>query len=170
MSPNRLLPILLSLPLLLVAGCIGYQFGTSLPNNYKSICVKPFDNKTGEPNLQFAATTAVLREFQIDGSLSLTDADTADLILETTLKEAKFTAVRFSKKRTQTASEYRMTVQSVISLTDRKTGAVLISKKKVQGESSFTSVGDSQQARLSAQPHVSADLAHQIVKNVVEFW
>ncbi len=169
MSPKRLLPALLILPFVL-AGCAGYQYGTSLPNDYKSVCVKPFENKTSEPNLEFAATTAALREFQGDGSLSIADAASADLILETTLTDATFDAVRFAKNRTSKPDEYRMTVESLITLTDRKTGSVLIARRKVQGETTFTSTGDSQQARLSAQPKVSADLAHQIVKNVVEFW
>ncbi len=169
MSPSRLFSTLLILPLFLT-GCVGYKFGTSLPNNYKSLCVLSFENKTDEPNLQFAATTATLREFQSDGSLSLSDTTSADLVLETTLLEATFDAVRFAKKRTLTADQYRMTVEAAITLTDRKTGEVLISRRKIQGESTFTSIGDSQQARLSAQPQVSRDLAHQIVKNVVEFW
>lgn len=162
-------PVLL-LACALLAGCAGYQYGTSLPNNYRSLCVKTFENKTGEPNLEFAATQAALREFQSDGSLSISDAGSADLILEVTLVDAEFEAVRFAKNRNNTANEYRMTVASTITLVDRKTGDVLIAKRKVAGETSFTSVGDSQQARLSAQPRVSQDLAHQIVKNVVEFW
>ncbi len=168
--PLKRLPVALLLIPILLSGCVGYQYGTSLPQNYKSICVKTFENKTGEPNLEFAATTATLREFQGDGSLSPSDAAGADLILETTLTDARFDAVRFAKKRTATADEYRMTVNALLTLVDRKTGTVLISRRNVQGESTFTSVGDSQQARLSAQPRVSADLAHQIVKNIVEFW
>jgi hypothetical protein len=166
---KRLLPVLLLLPFLL-GGCAGYQYGTSLPNNYKSICVKTFVNKTGEPNLEFPATTAALREFQADGSLTVSDASSADLILEIVLSDAQFDAVRFAKKRTETGNEYRMTVEAILTLTDRKTGAVLIQQRKVQGDSTFASVGDSQQARLNAQPRVCQDLAHQIVKNVVEFW
>jgi hypothetical protein len=166
---RRLFSLLLLTPLLL-AGCVGYQFGTSLPQNYKTLSVKGFENKTGEPNLEFAATQATLQEFQRDGSVDVAEAASADLVLETTLKEARFEAVRFAKNRTATANEYRMTVEAVITLIDRKTGDVLIVKRKVQGEATFTTLGDSQQARLSAQPKVSADLAHQIVKNVVEFW
>jgi hypothetical protein len=169
MMNRRLLPVLLLMPLL-IAGCVGYQFGTSLPGNYKTICVKTFENKTGEPNLEFAATQAALRQFQSDGSLAVADAVSADLILETSMAEARFDAVRFAKNRTATANEYRMTVESFITLTDRKTGDVLIAKRKVLGEASFRTQGDSQQARLSAQPLVADDLAHQIVKNVVEFW
>jgi hypothetical protein len=166
---KRLFPALLPVLTLFFSGCAGYQFGTSL-ENYKSICVKTFLNKTGEPNLEFSATQAALREFQTDGSLDVADAGSADLILETTLEDVRFEAVRFARKRTATADEYRMTVESWITLTDRKTGGVLIDKRKVQGEVSFRSVGDAQQARLSAQPRVSQDLARQIVKHVVEFW
>jgi hypothetical protein len=166
---KRLLPALLPLVALLFTGCAGYQYGTSLAN-YKSICVKTFVNKSEEPNLEFAATKATLQEFQTDGSLDVGDSNSADLILETTLADAEFEAVRFSKTRSATASEYRMTVSALITLSDRRTGGVLIAKRRVKGEASFTSLGDAQQARLNAQPRVSQDLARQIVKNVVEFW
>jgi hypothetical protein len=166
---RRLIPALILLPLLF-AGCVGYQFGTSLPGQYKTVHVKPFVNKTGEPNLEFASTKAALSEFQRDGSLGVTDGSSADLVLETTLMETRFDAVRFSKTRSAEPNEYRMIVEALITLTDRKTGTVLIAKRKVLGESTFRTIGDSQQARLSAQPRVSDDLAHQIVKNVVEFW
>ncbi|MFO7535192.1 MAG: LPS assembly lipoprotein LptE [Kiritimatiellia bacterium] len=166
----RFPPPLLLIACVLLSGCAGYQYGTSLPNNYRSICVKTFENKTGEPNMEFAATQSAMREFQSDGSLEISEAGTADLILQATLAEATFEAVRFAKNRTNTADEYRMTVSAIITLVNRKTGTVLIAKRKVVGETSFRSVGDSQQARLSAQPLVSQDLAHQIVKNVVEFW
>ena len=169
MTAKPLFASLLALPLLL-AGCVGYQFGTSLPNSYKTLCVKTFVNKTGEPNLEFAATQHALQAFQRDGSLSVTDADSADLILETTLTDARFEAVRFAKKRTATAQEYRMTVEATLTLTDRKAGVALIAKRKVAGEATFETTGDMQQARLTAQPHVARDLALKIVKNVVEYW
>ncbi len=169
MTAKRLFAPLLALPLML-AGCVGYQFGTTLPNDYKTICVKTFVNKTGEPNLEFAATQNTLQQFQRDGSLSVTDAERADLVLETILTDASFDAVRFAKKRTATAQEYRMIVTAQITLTDRKTGTVMIEKRKVAGEATFETTGDMQQARLTAQPKVSRDLGHTIVKNVVEYW
>lgn len=170
MSATRLFPCLLVLPLLLLGGCVGYQFGSSLPKQYRSVCVKTFINKTGEANLEFPATQAARREFQKDAALSLEDAEKADLILETELVAADFDALRFARNRAATADEYRMTVQAEITLTVRKTGAVLIAKRKVTGKSTYASSGDAQQARLNAQPTVSSDLGRQIVKNVVEFW
>ena len=169
MRRNRFSALLL-LPALLLAGWVGYRSGPSLPNEYRSIAVKTFQNETGEPQLEFAATQQALREFQGDGSLAITESADADLILETTLRDCDFDAVRFARKRTATGQEYRMTVRALITLTDRRTGAVLFQQRAVTGEATFETAGDIQQARLSAHPRVSRDLAQKIVKQVVEYW
>ena len=169
-SRFRSVRLLLLAALLPLAGCVGYQLGTSLPSQYKSVAVLGFDNRTDEPNLEFAATQSTLQEFQRDGSLAVTDPGSADLILEVTLREVRFEAVRFDEGRTRGGEEYRMTLEAEAMLTDRRSGQPLFAKRKIQGETTFPSQGDSLQARLSAQPGVARDLAHQIVKNVVEFW
>ena len=52
-------------------GCAGYQLGSMLPPDIKTVHVPNFTNKTQEPFIVTETTKAVLEELQLDGSLEL---------------------------------------------------------------------------------------------------
>ena len=52
-----------------LSGCAGYQLGSSVPKDLRSIAVPTFENASGHPFVEAAATQAVLAELRRDGTL-----------------------------------------------------------------------------------------------------
>ncbi len=153
----------------LMAGCVGYQLGSTLSKNLTSIAVPTFINKCGEPQIENDTTSATKSEFQKDGTLSIASADEADLILDVTLSKYTLQPLQYFKTDPKTANQYRLILTADIVLTQAKTKKVLL-KKTVTGQTTFYPGGDINSAKRTALPNGAADLAHFIVENVVETW
>jgi hypothetical protein len=153
----------------LIAGCSGYTLGTTLPKNLQGIYVPTFINKCGEPLIENDTTQAAKKAFQKDGSLSVVNADEADLNLDVTLTKYTLEPLRYDKNNPKTTSEYRLKVTADIVLTQVKNKKVL-TKKQVEGQSTFYPGSDVTSAKRVALPKTADDLGHQIVESVVEAW
>jgi len=152
-----------------LAGCAGYQLGSTLPKNLKTVYVPAFVNKTEEPLAETEATKATLQELQKDGTLRVTTQEACDTILEVTLVDIKFTPLSYQANSQKTANEYRMYVTASIIFKKSKTNE-LLTKKTVTGETTFLPAGDLASAKRLALPYASKDLAHRIVEAVTEYW
>jgi hypothetical protein len=157
--------------LLLNAGCaaLGYRVGSTLPPGIAVVHVPSFTNQSGEPLLELGATQATIAQIQRDGTLSIGDLDKADVVLQVVLTDFSLTPLRYDSDTATTTSEYRMTILADVKLVRQRDNAVMASSK-VKGETDFQPVGDLSSAKRDAMPQAEADLAHQIVKSVVEFW
>lgn len=151
------------------AGCAGYRLGSTLPPSITSVSVPTFVNKTSEPQLESDATAAVIREFQNEGTLMVLGADEADTELLVVLTSFRLEPLRYEKDESKTAQEYRMRILATLTFKDIKTGQVLMDRS-VEGKTTFPFAGDLGSSKQAALPRAAADLAHNIVETVVEFW
>jgi hypothetical protein len=131
--------------------------------------VPAFVNRTGEPQLETVTTSATIREFQRDGTLRVSDAGSADLVLTATLKGFALEPLRFERDRAKTAREYRVRITAHIVFAKPGSDEALVDKT-VQGEATFILSGDITSAKRSALPEAARDLAHDIVESIVEYW
>ena len=170
MKPFALLPALLAAALL--AGCAGYRLGSMLPADIKTIHVPTFVNKTKEPQIESATTSAAIQEFQKDGSLKIADQGRADAILKVTLTDFRIDPVAFRSQQLErtAAKQYRMTIFASIVMTRRSDDTVIAENPRVYGEYVFDVVGDLSSSKLTALRPTAEDLAHNIVEKVVETW
>ncbi len=157
--------------LLLNAGCaaLGYRVGTTLPPGIEVVHVPSFENRTGEPQLELGSTQATIAQIQRDGTLTVGDAEKADVVLQVVLTDFSLTPLRYDSDTATTTSEYRMTIRADVKLVRQRDNTVMASST-VKGETDFVPTGDLSSAKRDAMPQAEADLAHQIVKSVVEFW
>lgn len=169
LAVRLILPSLAGLILMHLTGCASYRLGSSLPPDVKSVHVPTFVNKTNEPLLQSDTTRAAIQEFQRDGTLRVLDKDEADLLLEVSLVDFTLEPLRFGRDETKTAEEYRMRIKADILLTHRTSGKVM-AQRQVAGEAFFDFTGDLGSSKRTALPVAAADLAHDIVESVVEYW
>ncbi len=157
--------------LLLNAGCaaLGYRVGTTLPPGIEVVHVPSFVNRTGEPRLELGATQAAIAQIQRDGTLTVGDMDKADVVLQVVLTDFALAPLRYEADTATSTSEYRMTIQADVKLV-RRLDKTVMAASSVKGEADFVPTGDLSSAKRDALPQAEADLAHQIVKSVVEFW
>jgi hypothetical protein len=153
-------------------GCtmMGYTVGSTLPSDLRKIYVPTFENLSGEPQLEAPTTAAAIQEFQKDGTLRVvkTEAE-ADLVLTVKLSKFSLEPLRFDPNQEKKANEYRMLIDARLECVNRRAGTVLTSHS-VQGKTDFIPSGGMTLSKRDAVPDASADLAHKIVKSVVEAW
>ena len=152
-----------------VAGCGIYRLGSSLPPGVNSVYVPVFTNESGEPLIETECTSATAQEFQKDGSLELREESLADARLNVTVNKFEVEPIRYEQDSTKAGREYRIKVTAAIVLTKTRPDQVILDRT-VTGETTFFLEGDMTNARRAAVPALATDLAHQIVKAVVDFW
>ncbi len=165
---GKTLVVLLALTIL--NGCVGYQLGSMLPADIKTVHVPTFINDTSEPLIESEATQATVIRLQQDGSLKVVKQAQADAILEVELKEYKLEPVSFERNKETRANEYRIILKANVVLKRAATDEVIVQIPKVSGEADFIFSGNLSSAKQSAFPEAARDLAHDIVEKVVEAW
>jgi hypothetical protein len=162
---------LLCVVVMLNAGCtaLGYRVGSTLPPGIEVVHVPSFENKSGEPRLELGATQATIAEIQRDGTLTVGDREKADVVLQVVLTRFALTPLRYQTDAATTTSEYRLTIWADVKLV-RQSDDTVMAYSSVKGDTDFVPTGDLSTAKRDALPAAEEDLAHQIVKSVVEFW
>lgn len=150
--------------------CAGYRLGSMLPPELKSVHVPVFKNATSEPFIETALTNAVRDEIQKDGSLQIANEDEADTVLLVTINSYTLQPLSYDRANRTLANEYRVLLETSVTLRNRKTGQVVVNYPRVRGDAAFDFAGDLTNAKRQALPAVADDLAHQIVERVVEAW
>ncbi|MGD9874256.1 MAG: LPS assembly lipoprotein LptE [Kiritimatiellia bacterium] len=153
-----------------LSGCVGYQLGSMLPDDIRTVCIPTFVNKTDEANIEIETTQAAIREFQKDGSLQVVSCEEADVILDVVLKVYDLEPISYGKDRETTAEEYRVWITASYVLRRRADDTVVSEAPGVRGQSTFEFTGDLSLMKRTALPATARDLAHEIVERVVEAW
>ena len=155
--------------ILLMAGCVGYQVGTTLPRHLRSVSVESFKNESGEPLLDAELKRAVLQEIQREGQLRLLDRESAAIHLSGTITGYSLEPMRYDQNRPKTVSEYRSLVTVRIRAVEARTGKVIV-EQKVVGDATLSAAGDLTTLRRMALPEAARQAAHEIVNAVVSAW
>jgi hypothetical protein len=148
----------------LASGC-GYSQKSLISRKINSIYIPIFDNNTFRRGLEFELTKAVKDEIMSRTSLRIVQKDSADTILSGTLRDVKESALSQSSDN---IVESRVYIYADITLSDRRTERVLISKSNLSGAAEFlVKRGENVQ---SATEEGIANLAKIIVNNLEEEW
>jgi hypothetical protein len=124
---------LIGIVLLWSLGGCGYRIegrGASLPADVQSIAIPTMANDTLEAGIENAFTRAMIREFNLDGRLTVAKEERADSVLEGTIQD--FTISSISSDRAGLVLEYR--AQVTLDLTYRRvnTGEILWEALSIQ--------------------------------------
>ena len=154
------------------AGCarLGYNLGSMLPLDIKTVFVPLLINQTNEPNIEGETTRAVIDFIQRDGSLKIANRDTADARLQVILTRFQIVPIAFDQDRRTAAEEYRMYLTASVRLIRQSNGEILAENPSVRGESTFPLQGDLTKSKSVGLPEAAKDLAHDIVEKIVEYW
>lgn len=155
-----------------ITGCtqLGYNLGSMLPPEIKTVYVPVFVNSTDEPLLEVEVTRAAQEAIQVDGSLKIANEADADAVLRANLIAYKIVPIAFREDKATATDEYRIYLTAGFVMTQKATGEVLAQSSRVLGESTFFLEGDLTSSKKRALPEAADDLAHDIVEQIVEHW
>ncbi|NLE66260.1 MAG: LptE family protein [Lentisphaerae bacterium] len=169
-SRGRATHAIMACVLIGLAGCAGYRIGSTLPSDIKTIHIPTFTNKAKQPLIEVQATSRAVSEFQRDGTLRITGAAEADVILEVTITDLTLTPLRYKRNDRRTPNEYRMKLTASYKLKRTETDAIIGESPKIEGETTFPYAGGMQAAIQTALPDAADDLGRRLVESVVELW
>ena len=153
----------------LLAGCAGYRLGPTLGAEYRSVAVVMFGNKTYQAQIERPITTAIIRQFQSDGTLRVESPSDADLILTGEVTQYRRQLLRSQPNDNNAPREYEINVEVRVEVRDRG-GKLIIGPKTLTGKAATFIGSDLQSAEEQAMPLVAQDLAKQVVTLVAEKW
>lgn len=149
--------------LLAVCGCAGYRLGPSngLRAGEKTIQIVPATNRTLEPRLGDAATAALRKEIQRDGTYRLVTRGTADIVLTCELFSYERFDISFIPSDTTTLSDYRISLRARVSAKETATGKIILAEE-FTGHSLMQVANDLPSVERQTMPILATDLAQKI--------
>ncbi len=166
MKPHRFLALLPVL--LLLCGC-AYKFGTIKDPGFKTIFIENFKSDVDEPSLENLVTTTVIQQFQNDGTLTVTDADKADVILRGNITQFSMSPARYSRQNEITPVESSMSLGVKYTLTKRGEEKPYFTGS-ASGETSFFIGNDLTSDKRQGIPLAAAKLGRQMVTQIADKW
>lgn len=154
---------LLALMAFTLAGCAGYQLG---PTNgtragERSIEVKFFANKTGEPRLVETVNNALRKRLQQDGTYKLNTHGDGDIIVTGTLSRYDRSGVSFLPSDVRTIRDYDITLTARVIARERSTGKIVL-ERDISGRTTLRAGSDLASAERQSLPNLAEDLARNI--------
>jgi hypothetical protein len=151
-------------------GCAGYKLGSMLPDDIRAVHVPSLVNETSEPLIEIECQRAVIEELQRDGSLRIADESTADAIVRVRLREYRLEPVVFDTIDRSNVRQYRIKLAASLVMTRSANDQVIVERPVVRGEGVFNVTGDLSSSKLAGLPVAAADLARNLVQQIVEAW
>ncbi|MBE6395898.1 MAG: hypothetical protein E7046_02695 [Lentisphaerae bacterium] len=156
-----------SIATVLFSGCAGYQWGTTVPEEYRKVSVPVFENMTAVSEIGPIVTQYTLREFQREGSFSIVRPEDAAIEVQGVLRSMSRQGVAYDRGQGMRASEYRYVVVADVSFVDKRNGKVLLERKEIKGETTYLTQDDLLTGQKNAAFRIAADIARQIVNEAV---
>jgi hypothetical protein len=163
---------------LVLSGCAGYQIGPVQPTfmaGIRTLAIPSFKNDTLEPRIEVALATALIKQFQQDGTYQIVDENEADAVIFGTLERIQRRPARSVRGNVLLTKEYTLELKCRFQVVNRVTGAV-IDGRAINGTTTFFVTGstngsaDVNQNERQAIPLAAQDLAVQYVSQLSEGW
>ncbi len=136
---------------------------------FKTIFIENFKSDVDEPALENLVTTTVIQQFQRDGSIEVTSAKNAEVILRGRITSFDMSPVRYSRANELTPTE--VTLGIGVSYTLTKRGETKPFKEsQATGNTTFFIGGDLQSDKRQGVPLASERLGRQMVASLTEGW
>ena len=149
--------------LVVLCGCAGYHLGPSngLRAGEKTIQIVPVTNRTLEPRLGDAVTSALRKEIQRDGTFRLVTRGTADIVVTCELFRYDRNEVSFVPGDIVTARDYRISLGARANAKETSTDKTLLARE-FTGNTLMRLGNDLPSVERQTLPMLAADLARQI--------
>ncbi len=135
--------------------------------NVHTLFIPVFRNNTLLPQVEGMVTDTVARQFQQDGTYTLTSRAAADAILNCTIERSARTPQRSVTGNVLLTTEFDLSLEVSFQLVDAKSGKVLDSGQ-TNGTTNFFVGNDVTQDERQALPIAAEQLAVRLVSAVAE--
>jgi hypothetical protein len=156
---------------LAVSGSCVYTSGSGLPEHVRTVRVEVFENRTGYPGLEAELAAALVREFEVDGTL-VPSTRAADSVLT-----GRIVALARSVLQEDALDDVvtgQVALEAVISLHDAHLGEGLLEHELVTSRDVRDAEGVYRRRRgqteLDARGSALRELARNVVRRCVEVW
>ncbi len=154
-----------------MAASCAYTFDPSLPAHIRTVRVEVFANASGYPGLEAELVRALVREFQVDGTV-VPGGEYADAVLRGEIVAVGRSVLQ--EDAGDDAATGRVTVTAVVTFEGTATGAKFLSRERVTSRDVRDSVGVFRLRRgereADARGGAVTELARNIVRRAVEAW
>ena len=134
-TPSRLLPLVSALILAIFAGGCAYTTQSTLPEQYQTIFVAAFKDKSPQYDLQAPLSDAIIRKFITDGRLQVVQREHADLVLDGAILDYRMKGLTYDQD--DNVTQFVVVVAAEAQLTDTQTGEVLWQEPLMAGETTY---------------------------------
>ncbi len=150
-----------------LGGCASYTWTSAVPEEYRTIAVPVFENRTKDAELGPIATQYTRREVQREGTFKLKRTGQAAIELQGAIVGARRGALTYDRSLGTRANSYRYLVTAEISVIDKKNGKVLLDNRRYVSETTFLTQNDLLTGQRNAAARIGQDLGRQIVDDLV---
>ena len=154
---------LLSLSCLMVCGCAGYQLGSPVSQNLRTVHVPVFENRTNFPMAGAVASQQFLDIMIEDGTFVPTPYDEARLRVQVVIEGFTSNAVRYDRNNNVQPDEYYLTINTKLYAFDARSGKPYIDGKTVRATESMLTRNQFQNAVQDTLPRLSRQLAKNLL-------
>jgi len=154
---------------LFLGGCT-YTSQSILPVHIKKINITIFTNESFRPDLDEKITTAVTKEFIVDGRLIPSGEDEADAVLHGEIKQYILEPLSYTEK--MNVEEYKVRIVVNIWLKDLRQEKVLWREDNIESWTTASSTRGGLEIKVEneAISEVVDKLARKVVKRVIDGW
>jgi len=151
----------------LLAGCAGYRLGptTGEPAGARSVQIRPVINHAIEPRVGEYLSSALRKQFQLDGTFRVETDDGADIIVTAVIVRLERTELGVMPNDVVTPQDYNLLLVAHVKAVERLSGKVLLDKD-INGRSAVTVGKDLSSAERQIMPAIAQDLANNAVSQI----
>ena len=146
-----------------------YRWTSRVPEELRTVAVPVFQNRSDSAELGAIVTQYTLREFQREGTFSIRRSGDSSIEVQGAIVKAERRPLSFARGYGMRADEYRYYVTAEVSIVDKDNGKVLQDNRKYEAETTFMVQGDLLTGQRDAAQRIAAELARQIVDDVISY-
>ena len=151
----------------LISGC-GYAIHSGVRSDIKTINIATFENRTFEHGLEVELSEVLRKEFIVDGTLSVADASSADVLLSGEIIEYVREPYTYGADETE-VEQYRLRIKANVSL--REVGKEKpMWEKSVEEDATYYLTGSLAKTEEEAKGLALSELSKEIVSITARPW
>ncbi len=158
-----------TLAAVMLSGCSSdYAWRSKVPADVRTIAVQTFRNESNVMEAGAVASRQLLREIQREGTFKIRSTGNAVIEVQGTVKSTGAGASAYDRRHGLRMAAYNLNVTCLITVVDKRRGALLMDNVPFTGETTFTAGQDVSTAQRDAIGRAMDDIAQKVVDRLLK--